>query len=490
MPMQLGTDVQNELKKYTQKLNQGTLNSIAKLGIVPFSKIKDCLASGVGFGSDETQSNVCVNFIQLDKCKNKKEQSIAIKTALWEEYTGVFGISLERPWPLQFPQQHLLIAEQIKLRLCNNVIFVLSPPTNPSIIPYKINSDSTIDVCYEYQTNLPFKQVSADGYNQSRGEFLIDYPECVTTKVTEIKTKHEFSIQEMIAILVPTDLIDLVQNAFKGKDVKIIPVPMTSEYIALRKIPEILKTLHGQCITEGSFYLVPDYESVLTEQISPAYKRFSLHAVRLQTDFDIQIRYIENISFMMDNIKKTQAKIVAIYQQDNSGWIFVHASKLLKLNEKRMQEIQKHLPQYKRSDASIDLKCRDELLNAKGSCAMINYYDKLNDRQQEGLFGLGVKAIYTLYGTILSVPDKHKEIIKANLEQAVVVGLQIILEKSQKAAVKIQSLYRGGCSRELFKQYKSVTIKYQMAEKQLALAQEMYNVAEQQLKVIGKKLRP
>ncbi len=483
-------DLKNDLRKYTQELNKNTLNSIAQLGILPFSKIKNCLASCVGFGSDETQSNVCVNFIKLDKCQDTQEQSIAIKTALWEEYTGVFGISLERPWPLQFPQQHLLIAKQIQLRLCNNVVFVLSPPTNHSIVPYKTNPDSTINVCYEYRTNLPLKQVSYDGYSQNRGEFLIHAPECLTTKVTEIKTKHEFSIQEMIAILVPTDLIDLVKNAFKGKDVKIISVPMMSEYIALKKIPEMLKILHGQCITDGSSYLVPDYEHILIKHILPIHKNFSLHAVRLQTEFDMQIRYVENLSMNMNYIKNAQAKIVVSYMQDNSGWILVHASKLLKLDEKRMRNIRKQLPKYKSSDASVDIECRDMLLNAKGSCAMINYYDKLSDRQQDGLFGLDVKAVYTSYGTILSVPDQYKEVVKISLEKAIGIGLQVILEKSRKAAIKIQSLYRGGCVRELFKQYTSVTIKYQMAEKQLVLAQEMYNVAEQQLKIIGKKLRP
>ena len=263
------TNIQPEIEMYAQELNSAIFKSIAKNGLISLSKIKqECLVNFV-LGTSSVQSSICVMLLDFKSCSTYEIDS-AIKIALWEEYTGVFGISLERAWPFVSPNKPDILKEQIIQRLCQNIVFVLKPPPFHVTIPeHGTIPGSKRNDAYVYSNN--------DGPSQERNAFLTG-SNLACEKVTKLKTDISFSSEDILYILVPEKLMTLASQHFPNK--KIIPVPMTHDPVIINKVPQILNYLHNQEeYPKGISCRVPDYETVLKEKILPKYKDFSLHAV-------------------------------------------------------------------------------------------------------------------------------------------------------------------------------------------------------------------
>ena len=126
-------DVTQKIAEFQKIQIKKALDSINQLGIVPLGKINtQGYTPNFVVGSEGTQENVCVNYLNLAACSPAVKKD-AIHEAVWEEYTGIFGISLERAWPFSFPKNGLLFAQEIQSRLSANIVFVLEPPKRKGV---------------------------------------------------------------------------------------------------------------------------------------------------------------------------------------------------------------------------------------------------------------------------------------------------------------------------------------------------------------------
>jgi hypothetical protein len=468
-------DIQQSLQAYVDKLNSNIFDSIAQNGLVPLGSIdKKCLVNFVLGTSPKVQQNICVNYLDLQGC-NEKKINAAITVALWEEYTGLFGISLERAWPFSSCQQQNIFIDQVKQRIFQNIVFVLKPPAE-KVIACKIpNTNKSIQVCY--QKNNFF---STDGFSQVRGLFLTGSSDVTSEHVTEIKTEKHFSSDDILAVLVPEHLMALAKKYFPDS-FNIITVPMAKPHVALSRIPTILSLLHGQLVAEGGALTcpAPDYEKILKEKIIPQYGNFSLHAVRLITPYDISMRYIDNLSNTQKILEATQAEIVTRYA-DGSGWALVHASQVFKPSDKavkRLASASAGISVDKFTLERVNAIFRDGLMAAKGSHAMINYFDTLNEQARRNLSALGIKGVALNGYTVLSMPEQYKDQIHKDMNAVLREGEA----RLKAAATCLQNLVRGHQVRTLIMQYKT-------AQEQYALARQRLAEAGLTLDNIGKKL--
>lgn len=458
------TDIQQLLDAYTNKLNGRIFESIAQNGLVPLGSIDEkCLVNFVLASSSKVQKNICVNYLDLRGC-HQKQIDAAITVALWEEYTGAFGISLERAWPLSSCDRINPLVSQIVGRLWQNIVFVLKPPVEKISVGNINNAQKFMNVCYQKNQGL-----SPDGFSQERGCLLTDNSNAnaVSEHVTEIKTEKHFSSADILAILVPEHLKDLAEKFFLSSGFKIIPVSMTKSFVTLNRIPKILESLHGQKIEGSLDFNVPDYEKILKENIVPKYGNFSLHTVRLITPYDISIRYIDNVSNTQQILQSTQAKIVKEYA-DGSGWALVHASQVLKVSEEttKMLAIRMQTSLEKLVIQRVNTAVRDALIAAKGSHAMINYFDTLHEQARRNLSALGIKGVALNGYMALSVPQQYKDQIHKDMNAVLGEGEKHI--KQTAAATCIQSLVRGHQVCALTLQYKAAQVEYALAQQRLA----------------------
>lgn len=160
-------DVTKKLDEFRNTQIQKILASISQNGISPVSKIKPDCPINIAMGSKESQQTVCVNYLDLKDCSQTERQA-AIHEAVWEEYMGILGISLERAWPFTFFKTDKYLAlQEIKSRMYSNVVFVIKPPTKPYVTPSKTTTTYrgyTTQKCYQNPS-----ATSDDGFSQKRG---------------------------------------------------------------------------------------------------------------------------------------------------------------------------------------------------------------------------------------------------------------------------------------------------------------------------------
>ncbi|HXH54843.1 MAG TPA: hypothetical protein VNK03_03765 [Gammaproteobacteria bacterium] len=322
-------DVTQKIADFQRIQIKKALDSINQLGIVPLGKINtQSYTPNFVLGGEETQKNVCVNYLDLTACSSSVTEEDAIHEAIWEEYTGVFGISMERTFPFSFPNNNFLFAQETESRLSTNIVFVLDPPTKKGVpTPVTEGAGATMNVYYEplVAGAAPFNH---DGFSRARERSLDLAPKKTISQVTEIKTNHTFTKQEIIAVLVPPMLHDHfskeLNEYFPGK---VIKVPYTQGAKAVNKFPDILRIMHKEAIAPGQIALtVPDYERTL-KQMAKHYKKFSLHAMRLHTVFDFTPRYIHNLSRSANLLQKANACVLK-ENANGSGWVLMHQAKI------------------------------------------------------------------------------------------------------------------------------------------------------------------
>ncbi len=466
------TDVSQQIIEHKNSQIQNVLRSIQRRGIVPLAAIsKDCQVNFI-LGSSETQQNVCVNYLDLSKC-TVDQCKHAIKVAVWEEYTGIFGISLERAWPFAVQQNPALVQEEITQRLCNNIVFVLAPPNKPCKQGRLAASPSIrVNKCYEFFKQKE-EQLSTDGMSQQRGQCL-DLDSSVAPEVTEIKTSHHFKDEEILAVLVPQHLVPLLPEEFAtGFKDKIILVENTKTLKPIAKIPQSLTILHKETITPGTSFSVPDYEKVIYEKILPQHQQFSLHAVRLQTNFDFIPRYIANLSQNTALINASQAIVLTEYP-DNSGWVLVHKSKVID------PEVSKKIKQTGASfSPHLDpSEIRDKILSAKGSFNMSRYYG-ISKAAQVGLCLVpGVTAIDIGYNmTMLSFPEAQRQLV-GNLVELEKIGLEKLAQELVEATTTMQACFRMHKSKTAYSSAITAKVKVEKIEKELLAARHELELAK------------
>ncbi len=303
-------DVSASIYKYVNELNTGTLKSLAKNGLVSLSANNN-ITNGRIFGADDQSPELSVNYINLT---GKHDIDRVLSTALWEEYTGVFGVSLERVFPFIWHNNSAELTKQINARLKNSILFVLTPPkTNISAAGFSVpsNVSSTGYSCPKLVYTLD------DGAAQAQGA-LLSGADIKSPEVFEIKTNKSFNLKkDVIAAFVPSDIFELAEQCFQNIKIKLIKVDYKDAVI--KKHPQIIEKLFKQYLDAPITVKIPDYEKALREHITTVYKQFSLHVVRLTNEFDINMRFVADCSKSIDVLRKNLLKTVH-KNSDNSGW--------------------------------------------------------------------------------------------------------------------------------------------------------------------------
>lgn len=290
------------LSEIATHYNRALLESINTHGLLAYSQKPEGVEPNAIYGTSEY---ICVNYLDLRQ-QSLQSESDALKTAMWEEFTGVFGISVERVYPLEN------LREEIIIRLANNIVFVLEPP---KVI---LGKPSTVNDAHRRDSKINRGYTTQDGYSRQGRKLLTDQNIVGNSAiVTEIKTKHKFLKKDIICALVPSDLMILASSCLIN--IKLIEVPSRS--VALQKLPQLLEDNHQQRLEQSiTCTNVPDYEKIIMSSILPSHKQFSLHAVRLTTSYDLTPRFVANIQVSRELLEKISAKVVYATNSDSS-WI-------------------------------------------------------------------------------------------------------------------------------------------------------------------------
>lgn len=295
-----------------------SLTSIRNQGLVPLEHQSNLLQSNSVFNTESSKKNICVNYVNL-KDKTADEAEVALHVATHEEYCGIYGILMERQWGFHRYNDQKMKLEEIQQRLQSSVVFILKPPhKNP--LCYKVpGCEEFIEIQF-YQ----FSGVNAltDGFSQSRGRSLVTGTDVKTQLVTEVKTIHQFAPVEILAALVPKNLMALAQTIFQNTAIQLIEVPLVEKEFSC--IPAILKFLHNEAHEEKFLVKCPDYMESLKKLVigNSEMQRFAIHAVRLHTSFDFMPRYILNYENHSDFIQKNHGVVVSSFE--NHAWVVFH----------------------------------------------------------------------------------------------------------------------------------------------------------------------
>jgi hypothetical protein len=503
-------DITQKIAEFQSIQIKKLLASIGRLGIVPLPKIdaQDYTPNFV-IGSNDTQQCTCVNYLDLSKC-GASQLADAVHEAIWEEYTGVFGISLERAFPFSFPKNRLLVGQEIQQRLNANIVFVLEPPKktakNPQGVletmkPGKKKGEfvpvvASDPMYYLYETD--------DTFSRNRGNTLDLGPKKNISQVTEIKTTHAFTSQEIIAVLVPEILYERfskeLHEHFPGK-VKKLP----SVIKPINKLPEMLDIMHQEHIEAGMLNLsVPDYENTL-KQLAQNRKRFALHAVRLHTEFDYTPRYIANLS--NDSKLLAEANALVLKQnQDDSGWILIPQTKVCQCNHENVKLSNRF---------AEGARFREKLLAAKGTMQTVRFATEADKLEflKKGVAGMqGVDAVSFNYDSLVPGLVSNSPIVLASYPPELKTKMDpIALEQSGRAAMimeraselKRQTEQQEAAQKEAERRDKAARIiqkttrkyfdrqclqQYEMARKQHEEAQIALRNAEQALTKVTARL--
>lgn len=440
-----------------------TLESILKNGLCSLKKIPSNDAIPNKTFTDESTHSLCVNYLNLVGCTTE-ERRAAIQTAVYEEYTGILGVALERTWPLQKIDNEKIAQAELIDRLINVVVFILEPPKNHPLKAQPFNGTSPVDLAF-YEGNADDLTGASDGFSQSRGKLLSN--KSLTTKhVTEIKTLHTFNLKEIKAILVPEPLFELVKTIFIKTRIDILAVP--TEVFLLEKIPEMLFLLHNQKLNKPLNVHAPKFEEALNNFVkNQNCNQFSIHAVRLHTPFDFTVRFLKNIETHTSLIKKIEATIFDKHGDD--GWVLVHkcfsVSKKANIEQLKKLGVSQKSIHLTEAEAVAGDALIAQLMKAKGENKMGNVYAALTTAQ------INMLDIYDV--SIIELNNYYVISYSENKEKKVLMVIDN-WEHVNQLVTTLQAAMRGYNTRTLF-------LNYKQAAKKLAAAQTEFSEAEQAL---------
>ena len=443
-------DEKQEQPQHIAELQQ-SLRSIYQHGLVPLSDIpREAARPNAALGTNETLKSICVNRLDLRNLSDAKRQE-AIKIAVFEEYTGIAGIALERQWRFHNSLIPEIFTAELAARLESSVVFVLKPPT---IV------DKVYDRTDGYQTS-----------NARRG--LLNSDVMLETEcIAEIKTVHRFKLSEILAILVPETLLPYVQQIFGKLDCKIVSVKMKQDKM---RLPIILEYLHQEKIKHTPV-LVPDYESALVAlTASKAFANITLHTVRLHTQFDFVPMYIEDLNKHSRLLALVEAKTIQVVP-DGSGWVSVHKStgtskQALLFNLRlRFYSDPARVEQFRKT-FFLHQSIYEKLATARGCYVEIEIYDKLSSFQLLQLKKNGA--------TVYRHPPFYSVGFEGKREPSI---SRIIQSTPACAAEEIQKIYRGHHARVLFSTHKQNLDRLRRAQIQVQEAMAAVNQSEAKLR--------
>lgn len=298
-----------------------SLMSIREHGLIPLDRQSNQALPNAAINIQSIGRNICVNHVNLTNA-TPEETTTALHVAVYEEYCGIYGILAERQWEFQRSNDEKIKLQEIEERLQSSIVFILEPPKKTSIKMLKMpGNNQPIEVqFYEFHGQNEF----TDGHSQERGRSLLDESIMRANRVTEIKTMHSFRPSEILAALVPTQLIRVFQEIFVNTSIKLIEAHLVQkEFI---RIPKFLEFLHNEKHEKKFVVKCPDFMNTLSAFVDkdPKTKNFSLHAVRLHTPFDFMPRYVVNCKNHNDFLEKNHAEILSIVKND--AWVAFHKS--------------------------------------------------------------------------------------------------------------------------------------------------------------------
>lgn len=452
------------IKSIQQEAITAVFTSIQEKGLVSPKARRGEILTTLGAGTNRLDENLCVNYVNLSAA-SKAETTVALEAALYEEYLGVSGISLERQWPFQRASSATLLPAEITERLMNNILFIIKPPKIHPLTTKVHGGHTPAKIAF-------YDPAKKDGFSQARGRNLLTgAPIEACARVTEIKTTKAFAKADLLGVLVPEHLYALASGIFT--DLEVIPVPTRAH--RLHALPEILKIYFDETLHHPMDIGMPDYFAALSELITrKALPEFSLHAVRLHSEFDFIARPITTVSTQAELLAKVNAKIVQDLGDDRA-WVVVHKhygtsqKKLLQtLAEKGVLPLEYLTQLALSSQPSIELF--DALSALKGPLVMSNIYSELTPPQIQYLVNLKMDLIKTGSFYVIQYPKPQAaQIIKV---------IDDFPKIQVEAATQIQALYRGHRCRFFVSEYKK-------AAAQLALAQQAFDKAAESLSKIS-----
>ncbi len=435
---------------------ENLLQSVCTRGLLPLADIPDRAYSIPMTSTSTVEGNICVNFVDLRGTLSAPEIQTICQTLALEEYTGVSGIALERGWPLCNP------ADEIMQRLMNICVFILVPPIRAGVTQEQEGDGTIIETCC-YRDD--------DGISVERDLCITGRKPEKTHRIAEIKTKRSFSLADMRAILVPEKFITLVTKIFNGITFPIIPVK--SGNLEFRRMPYTTSALHGQKTEGGITCDAPNYQQAFLEYINghPG-ENFAVHAVRLPTIYDFELRYVRNIVDSQELLTKTRATIVDTCP-DGSGWCvvskqfaFARADMIARLREAAasiVEDSAKEFYQGLAQQIEVTNRENEELLvqykAAVGKFKMSRYKDRWQPGQVEALEKLGAHIVSLdqdqLKYAMISYPESCKEAVKSIVNSRPVYQYQQQIK--EKAAITIQGFFRGYVARKAVTEVRTST---------------------------------
>jgi hypothetical protein len=412
-----------------------TFGSILKNGICPLSalSIEDSFPNPT-LGVRQVMETVSVNYINFTHSwMTQESKNNIIKIATFDEYTGIYGIPLERRWPFQSVKKNKISLAEISQRLCASVVFVLN--AKQADIQKQIEIIGLQKKSSARKDPLVGTKIPQDIYTEN--------------SIIEIKTPHVFPLEEWLAVLVPQPLVDLATSIFKGK-VQIIPVPIKT--IKLNKLPDILKFLHLETLGAPTEAAAPQYDKILKEFIEKEkLTEFLLHAVRLNTPLDFNYWYFDDLKNHQKLISKLRGKIVQ-KNTSESGWVKFHKSLATQTTrqglEKTLSKVFEDILAANRSNQQSYL----ELLKVKKSQITTekrHIYGKLPAEKIGFLESIGVQILpvhgYWILAFSKSFTPKVEEIINKNpkeLKAKLKNESTKVLQSAIRAALSSTTLFK------------------------------------------------
>lgn len=442
-----------------QQAIQGVLQSINHHGLVPLSQIpKSVLANPVA-QVQSIDGDICVNYVNLRKA-DSAETRLALSLAVEEEWCGIYGICLERQWTFQRFSSIELLQAEASARLMQSIVFILNPPQK------KIGN--CIVSGGELSTDIVSYEPGKDGFAQQRARSVsTGLKMAYSNRITEVKTPHNFKKNEIKAVFVPEQLVDMAREFFT--DLKIIPV--ISKVVTLHAIPKILELYHNEILKKPLKVEAPDYLGAIhTFCENEHLTTFSLHAVRLHTDFDFIVRPISRVTGNEHIIHSTYAKIAKQFD-DDSAFIIVHKNYgQSKLNLIERLRVHKFLPEdcivKMERGCQFSIAMNTNLTQLKGGLIISNAYKDLSEVQLSLLVDPDIKVIKAERFYVLAYPLRLEEYVNTVVNKFHVM---------QESVTKIQAFTRGSRTRTFFEDYRQ-------KQENLKIAQQEFKLAGEQLK--------
>ena len=208
-------------------------------------------------------------------------------------------------------------------------------------------------------------------------------------------------------------------------------------------------------------------KKALTSMVDSGMEKFCLHAVRLHTNDDFAVRYVDDAGKARDIFAAHKAIVVAkdTGADQKGGWFVVHKTKLtdaLTVNA-RLKKMGVEVDDLQTRQCMISRKA---IMSCKGRYKMLRLSRDISEYELEGLGHMSISIVKFGSGMIISVPEQLQHYIRSKklLDTASKIGK----EHRDRAATVIQSCYRGYVTRTLFKEHQATVKEKQDLEVKLA----------------------